>query len=180
MRVIAGEKKGFPLKAPKGSNTRPTSDKIKGSIYNMINNNMSLNGKKAIDCFAGSGGLGIEFLSRGGEFCLFVEQNSQSYKTIHENIEKTSYGNKSKLVKGNVFSILDNERFDLFLIDPPYNKGIAQRTIDMVTDKDLLNQGGLIVVETDSKESVKFSEDYFVLKAEKSYGDTKITILSRS
>ena len=180
MRVIAGEKKGFPLKAPKGDNTRPTSDKIKGSIFNMINNNIDLVGIRAIDCFAGSGGLGIEFLSRGGDHCTFVELSSQSCIVIKENITKTQYHEKAKVVKANIFSILKNEKYDLFLIDPPYSKGLAKKTIESIQENDLLNKGGILVVETDKNEQIQYSEEYFTLRNEKIYGDTKITILARS
>lgn len=182
MRVIAGEKRGFPLKSPKGLNTRPTSDKIKGAIFNSLANYVDFIDKKAIDCFAGTGALGIEFLSRGGSYCTFYELNSQSLNCIKDNLKKTDYENKSKVVKGNVITHLTktSEKYHLFFVDPPYNQGLSQKVIDLVVAKDLLLKDGAIVIETDKKENLDIANHYFILANEKNYGDTKITILLRS
>lgn len=181
MRVIAGERKGFPLKAPKGSNTRPTSDKIKGAIFNSLGNYMDFSQKNAVDCFAGSGSLGIEFLSRGGESCTFFDLNQNSIKVIKENLIKTDYLKKSKVVKGNILSFLTTlEGFDIFFIDPPYKKELAQKVIDLITENDLLKNEGFLIVETNKEEVIIFQDTYLKIITEKKYGDTKIIILTRS
>ena len=182
MRVIAGEKKGFPLKTPKGLNTRPTSDKIKGAIFNSLGNYFDFYEKKALDCFAGSGSLGIEFLSRGGQHCTFFDLSNHSILVIKENVQKTDYVKTSKIVKGNVISFLGQtkEQFDIYFIDPPYNNGLAQKVIDLIIENDLLKANGVLVVETDKDETIIFCDRYLELITEKKYGDTKITTLMRS
>lgn len=182
MRVIAGEKKGFPLKTPKGLDTRPTSDKIKGAIFNSIGNYIGFDEKQALDCFAGSGSLGIEFLSRGGGHCTFFDISHQSILVIKENIQKTAYIKKSKVIKGSVIGFLERteDRFDIVFIDPPYGKKLAQKVIDLITEKNLLNDKGLLVVETGKEEIIEFSDTYLVEITEKKYGETKITTLVRS
>lgn len=181
MRVIAGEKKGFPLKSPKGTNTRPTSDKIKGAIFNSLSNYINFYDKEAIDCFSGTGSLGIEFLSRGGNSCVFFDLNEQSITCIKENITKTNYQSKSKVVKANVINFLSNnkQRSDIFFIDPPYNKELAQKCVDLIVQNDLLKEEGALVVETDKAELISYDTDYLELITEKNYGGTKISILLR-
>ncbi len=181
MRIIAGDKKGLILKSPKGTNTRPTSDKIKGSIFNIISNHITFTDKVGVDCFAGTGSLGLEFLSRGGKFCTFLDINNESIKAIKDNVEKTGYNSKSKVIKSNVFSFLNKgNKFDLFFIDPPYNQGLAQKIIDIIMELDLLTQEGLLVVETAKGEIIEISREDYKCVTERIYGDTKITIIKGS
>ncbi|WP_353892147.1 16S rRNA (guanine(966)-N(2))-methyltransferase RsmD [Proteinivorax hydrogeniformans] len=181
MRVIAGDKKGFPIKNIKGTNTRPTSGKVKGAIFNMIAPLMSSE-VKALDCFAGSGGLGIEFLSRGGSFCKFVELNYLSYKCLKENLDKLGFESKKfNLIKGDVYKVIKNEeKYDCIFIDPPYNRGLAQKMMDDVKEKDLLNNDGIVVIEHSKNEEVCASIAYFTLFKQKLYGDTTISVYKKN
>ncbi|WP_350344902.1 16S rRNA (guanine(966)-N(2))-methyltransferase RsmD [Proteinivorax tanatarense] len=175
MRVIAGEKKGFPIKNIKGHKTRPTSDKVKGSIFNMIAPYIDEN-SMALDCFAGSGSLGIEFLSRGGTYCRFIEKNFQSYRCIKENLTRLGFDkNKFDVVKGDVFKVtLKIEKFNCIFIDPPYNQGLAQKMLETVFQKQLLCTGGIAIVEHSKEEPVLHNQ--LMLIKQKGYGDTSISI----
>lgn len=175
LRVISGEARGLRLKTVPGRNTRPTSDRVKEALYNILD--PYIKGAKVLELYAGTGSLSIEALSRGAHLAVLVERNHAALKVIDENLAKTGYLNKSIVLKMDVFDALkklsqSDEKFDIILIDPPYGTGLAKRTAMEVMDKGLLRNGGIMVAEYDSHDG---SEDGNIILSpyrEKRYGRT--------
>lgn len=150
MRVIAGEAKGRPLKAVGGNQTRPTTDKVKETIFNMIGPFFS--GGKALDLYSGSGGLGIEALSRGIEQAVFVDKHGQAISTIKGNLERCGFAPRAQVFRNNtdraIIALAKREAtFDLILMDPPYAKQHISKDIDAILKGKLLEEKALIVIE---------------------------------
>lgn len=165
-RVIAGRAGGIPLQAPKGLNTRPTLDRTKEAMFSAISARVNLEGAEVLDCFAGSGQLAIEALSRGAKSAVLVETNSKARAVIKQNLEKTRFQSQAELLAMAMNRALEqllaeSRTFDLILIDPPY--GEAERFFKEMAEKGLaklLNASGLIVLEhASSGENVEFVRD---------------------
>ena len=174
MRVIGGKYKRFPLEALKGVTSRPTTDKIKETMFNIIG---PLEGT-GLDLFAGSGALGIEGLSRGLEHVIFVDGSFQAVQVIKKNTSKLDekvevYKNDYKralkaLVKRDI-------QFDMIFLDPPYDKGIIDDALPFIRENNLLKTNGRIMIECEKHEVID-TLDYEVLKHE-NYGITKLILL---
>ncbi|MDR0921540.1 MAG: 16S rRNA (guanine(966)-N(2))-methyltransferase RsmD [Lactobacillales bacterium] len=182
MRVISGEFKGRRLKALDGDNTRPTTDKVKESIFNMIG--PYFDGGVALDLFAGSGGLGIEAVSRGMDRAVLVERNFQAMKIVKENIALTKAEEKFTLLKMDANKALstfqeNRETFDLVLLDPPYAKQEIEAQILKMQDLGLLTEEAIIMAETDK--GVELSEVIgdFIQFRRQVYGITAVTLYER-
>lgn len=179
MRVISGEKKGHKLIAPKGENTRPTEDRVKENVFNILG--PIKEGAIVLDLFAGSGGVGIEFLSRGAEFCYFIDSSQKSVDTINHNLEHTKLTDKSMVIRGSALKLLDvfaqeKLKFDYVYIDPPFDNIILyKRSIQNILLKDLLKRGGLIIVESSSHLNYAHGRGLNIID-ERIYGNTKIGI----
>ncbi|MDY3119292.1 MAG: 16S rRNA (guanine(966)-N(2))-methyltransferase RsmD [Peptoniphilus sp.] len=176
MRVIAGEKKGRRLKTPKGERVRPTEDRIKENVFNLLYSPFS--GVCVLDLFAGTGHIGIEFLSRGAEKAWFCDNHPESLRIIRENIKITGYNEKSKVVETSFEKCLSLARdeamaFDYIYVDPPYaNRDYYDRTAKDVSTYALLAPGGRMVFE--APKAYVFSDyNQLHLVREKAYG-TKI------
>lgn len=153
MRVISGRAKGTILYSLNGNITRPTLDRVKESLFNIIQNKIYKS--CVLDLFAGSGSLGIEALSRGADETIFCDKSNEAIEIVKKNISKTHVENKSKLINQNykkALQILEGEyRFDLIFIDPPYDDNIAVDAIKKIIEKDLLSEDGIIILETDDE-----------------------------
>lgn len=152
MRVIAGEYGGRKLKTMSGSNTRPTTDKVKGAIFNMIG--PYFDGGTVLDLFSGSGSLAIEAVSRGMDKAYCIDNNYQAIQIIKENVAMTKETEKFVVLKANANKALesfqtDQIRFDLVLLDPPYAKQELLKQIEKL--EETLNPHALIVCETDKQ-----------------------------
>lgn len=179
MRVISGEYGGRRLKVLDGDNTRPTTDKVKESIFNMIG--PYFDGGTVLDLYAGSGGLAIEAVSRGMDQAICIEKNFSAIKIIKENIEVTKEPAKfiiKKMDANKALALLKEEKttIDLVLLDPPYAKQEIEKQIEQMLAYDLLSEDVIIVCETDK--SVKLPETIgtCVKSRETTYGITQITI----
>lgn len=179
MRVITGEYGGRRLKAVPGENTRPTTDKIKESLFNMIG--PYFDGGNCLDLFAGSGGLAIEAVSRGMDKAVLIDKAPAAIKVIQENIAVTKEEEKFKVIRGDAARVINNLKseqqvFDLVFLDPPYAKQQIVSQIEALLDKNMLSPEALIVCEVDKKvdlpETIKQAQVY--KSAE--YGITKIMI----
>ena len=169
MRIITGTAKGLVLKTPKGLSTRPTSDRIKESIFSILNGMIDFTDKNILDLFAGTGALGLEAMSRGGAQAVFVD--FETINIIRDNVNRAHFDDKSEIIRADVFKSIkkfaNNQRqFDLIFCDPPYNKGLWQRTVVDIDNLNLLKAEGLLIVEHGADESLeeKSSESQIILK----------------
>lgn len=172
MRVIAGTAKRLPLKTVPGDGTRPTTDRIKETLFNMIQH--ELYETRFLDLFAGSGGIGIEALSRGAAKAVFVENNRKAAECIRENLAFTRLADKSELLQMDVLTALrrlsGTEPFDFVFIDPPYRGGWEERVLAALSASRLLTEDSIVIVEAAKDTSFDFLEKSgFVLRQRKEY-----------
>lgn len=182
MRIITGIARGRVIKAPEGLNTRPTSDRVKESMFNIIDYHYSY--EKVLDLFAGSGNLGLEAISRGAKKCIFVEQSKEAYNYLVDNIKNLKFQEHSEHYKQDAFVALEilskrGEKFDLIFLDPPYGKGLVEKSIEMIYKKDLLDDDGVIVSEQNVNDIIPdIIGDIKKVRVEK-YGRTTIAFWSK-
>lgn len=182
MRVISGEYGGRRLKSLNGDNTRPTTDKVKESIFNMIG--PYFDGGEVLDLYSGSGSLAIEAVSRGMELGVCVEKNYGALKVIKENIAITKEPEKFLVLKNDANRVLiqlseEHYCFKLVLLDPPYAKQEILEQILRMQELDLLASSAQIVCETDKEVQLPEIIGNFEKKRETTYGITQITIYRR-
>lgn len=162
MRIIAGKAKSLPLKTIEGTDTRPTTDRIKETLFNMIN--LELPGAFFLDLFAGSGGIGLEAISRGAKGAVFVEQNRKAAACIQENIQFTKFQKESTVLCMDVFAALRNmesrEQFDVVFMDPPYDKMLEKQVLEYLKDSNIITEDTLIVVEASLQTDFSYLEDF--------------------
>ncbi|MFQ6033203.1 MAG: 16S rRNA (guanine(966)-N(2))-methyltransferase RsmD [Candidatus Zixiibacteriota bacterium] len=175
LRIISGEHKGRILSSVKKAKIRPSSNKVKGSIFNVLKGEVE--GKKVLDLFAGSGNLGIEALSGGAEFVIFVDSSSASIKIIKRNLEELNLSKRSKTINKDCLKVLPRlqEKFGIVFADPPYLCGFAQKVIDSVVKYDLLEKDGILVLEHHKKETFKHPEEKLLYVKVKRFGDTTVS-----
>lgn len=179
MRVIAGEFKSRQLKSVDSKLTRPTTDKNKENLFNLIG--PYFDGGICLDLFGGSGGLGIEAVSRGIDELYSVDKQYKAYKVIKENIQTLKIDDIAHVFKCDYQKALeqfakDNIRFDLVFLDPPYSMKINQKILDFMVEHHMLNNHALIVIE-DLKEEVLEIQKPFLVKKQQSYGITTLQII---
>jgi 16S rRNA (guanine966-N2)-methyltransferase len=154
MRVIAGSARSLKLKTIEGMDTRPTTDRIKETLFNMIAHYGILD-VRFLDLFSGSGGIGIEALSRGAKEAVFVERNPAAVACIQDNLNFTRLKERARVLKMDVFAALKNlEReapFDYIFMDPPYGHDLEKRALQYLSDSRLVNSDTLIIVEASAE-----------------------------
>lgn len=158
MRIISGIARGTKLYTLDGFNTRPTLDRIKEPLFNILN--FRVQDAVVLDLFAGSGALGLESISRGASMAIFCEHNRNAVSIIEKNIEKTRFGEKSLLIKNDfevaLKQIEKNEiKLDIVFLDPPYKTDLIYKSVKRIVDLDLLNENAIIVAETDEPDRVQ-------------------------
>ena len=178
MRVISGKAKGHTLKTTKGLNMRPTADRVKESIFNIIKTD--LYDSIVIDLFAGSGSLGIEALSRDAGKAYFIDNNKNSIRLIRQNLGKTGLINNSEIVhmdalNGIIMLSEHGVKADIIFLDPPYLKGFIEPVLETISFYNILQPDGIIIVEHDVKDRVP--DDVHGLKKYRTnrYGDVAIS-----
>lgn len=157
MRVIAGDFKGRQLKSVPTHQTRPTTDKVKEAVFHMVG--PYFKGGKALDLFAGSGGLGIEALSRGVESCVFVDQQQKAIKTIYDNVKTLKLDDRVEVFRTDAMRAMKAAgkrglSFQYIFLDPPYKKFSYQELMEALLEHDLLADDGVIICEHDSSEEI--------------------------
>lgn len=150
--MISGRARGTKLNSIESNTTRPTLDRVKESLFNILHD--YLNEVDVLDLFAGSGALGIEALSRGAKSVVFCDNNIQAIKMIKANLEKTRLLEKAQIINSDYKKCIEelkasNRKFNLIFIDPPYKDDIAVLSIKIILENKLLNNDGIIVIETD-------------------------------
>ena len=179
MRVVAGTFGGRPLKTLDGKITRPTTDKVKGAIFNMIG--PYFDGGRVLDLFSGSGSLAIEAISRGMDEAVLVERNRQAQAIITENIKMTKAQNQFHLLKmdaNKAIGVLKGP-FDLVLLDPPYAKEEIIKNITDLADAGILSEEVMIVCESDKAVDLPEEISHFGIWKQKTYGISKVTVYVR-
>ncbi|RKQ37379.1 16S rRNA (guanine(966)-N(2))-methyltransferase RsmD [Oceanobacillus halophilus] len=184
MRVIAGEFKGRQLKSVPGKSTRPTTDKVKEAVFQVLG--PFFNGGKVLDLFAGSGSLGVEAISRGIESGVFVDKHPKAIHTIKENIKTCKLEDKVEVFRTDAFQAVKASAkrglvFDLIIIDPPYGKVNYVKLINQIIQFNLINEDGLIYCEHDPKEDFNGVNENLNLLKQDNYGGTiGITIYQKN
>ena len=160
MRVIAGSARSLPLKAPEGLETRPTADRIKETLFNMLQTDVP--GCVFVDLFSGTGGIGIEALSRGARKAYFVENAARAAACIQQNLAFTKLQERAVLLKQDACSALGGireEQVDIIFMDPPYDCGHEQAVLALLGEKSYVTQDTLIVVESSMKTDFSWLEE---------------------
>ena len=175
MRVIAGTRRSLPLKSLEGDATRPTADRYKETLFNVLQTDIP--GARFLDLFAGSGAIGIEALSRGARHAVFVENSRKALAVIKENIHFTKFEDESDLILSDAVSYvrgLSVVDFDVIFIDPPYNNELEKAVLDILDRKKFRNTNVRIVVEASLEQSFDFLEyTQFVIEKVKAYKTNK-------
>lgn len=182
MRVIAGTARSMPLRTVKGMDVRPTTDRTKETLFNILMPRIP--GCRFLDLYAGSGSIGIEALSRGCASCTFVEKNRIHQNLILENLAFTHLEKNARLIRGDVDSILSriegDEPFDVIFMDPPFNQELEKGTLTYLSKSDLLAEGGVIVVEASPKTDFSYLGDLgFEVIKERRYGQSQHIFLQK-
>lgn len=175
MQVNSGKNKGTHLFSSPEPDVRPTTDKVKQAIFNIIS--FMISDGSVLDLFAGSGAMGIEALSRGFKECDFCDLNPV---WIEKNVKKCRLEDKSRIVKSDFETFLqkvgtESKKYSLVFLDPPYHKGYVEKALFSLCEKKLLAENAVLVMETDSDESFKIPREIEIAK-EKRYGRIKICI----
>jgi 16S rRNA (guanine(966)-N(2))-methyltransferase RsmD len=182
MRVISGQARGLKLKAPSGLETRPTTDRIKESFFNIIS--PELYDADFLDLFSGSGGIGIEALSRGASSAVFVDFGNESIEVINDNLTRARLADKAEVIKGNVLSVIASlgtrgRKFDIIFMDPPYSQGLVEAALAAIHSADILKEGGFIVAEQSVDEPALSPVGFEAYRIKDYKRTTKMTFLKR-
>ena len=177
MKVISGKYKGRNIEGFTIDGTRPTMDRVKESLFAMIQN--YINESNVLDLFSGSGNLGIEALSEGAKSIVLVDSNYKAIKVIENNLKNIGI-NEAKVLNMDykkAIEILD-EKFDIIFLDPPYKTNYIEESIKLITKYNLLKDNGIIVCESDNIDRIVYGEEYTCIK-DKKYGDKYVVILKK-
>ena len=182
MRVIAGKARSLRLKPPAGTEVRPTTDRIKETLFNIIQ--AQVPGSLFIDLFAGSGGIGIEALSRGANKAYFVENNQKAVACITENLEHTHLSDRAVVLKQDVFAALRGsirDTADIIFLDPPYQQEYDRKVLELLRDAAFVTDDTLIVVEASATTSFDYVDTLgFVVEKSKQYKTNKHVFIKRN
>lgn len=177
MRVITGTARGRKLAALEGLEVRPTTDMVKEAMFSIIQ--FEVEGANVLDLFAGSGQLGIEALSRGARFCVFVDRSRDSQNIVRQNLQTTGLAKQSRVAAMDYGAFLRStgEVFDIALLDPPYGKGLLQEALPLLAPR--MNPGGAILCESPRGEALPEEAGGFRIKKTYSYGKIALTLYRR-
>lgn len=174
MRVIAGSARSLPLKTPEGMGTRPTADRIKETLFNMLQTKVG--DCVFVDLFSGSGGIGIEALSRGAKKAYFIEYDKKALNCINDNLAFTKFSDKAMVINADVCSAIDRitEEADIIFMDPPYESGLDLTVLRLLKNSVCLTEDTLVIVEADLYRDLKeYEECGYMVSKEKKYKSNK-------
>ena len=177
MKIISGKYKGRNIEGFTIDGTRPTMDRVKESLFAMIQN--YIKDSNVLDLFSGSGNLGIEALSEGAKHAVLVDSNFKAIKVINSNLKTIGIDNVNVLnmdYKKAIESI--DEKFDIIFLDPPYKTNYIEESIKLITKYNILSNEGIIICESDSLDKIIYNDNYKCIK-DKKYGDKYIVILKK-
>jgi 16S rRNA (guanine(966)-N(2))-methyltransferase RsmD len=176
LRIVGGEARGRTLRAVPGSSTRPTADRVRQSLFDLLGQRMD--GLAVLDLYAGTGALALEALSRGAASAVLVENDARACGVIFANVAALKYEGKARVLRGELpaaLAQLRGQRFDLIFSDPPYAERASQATLDALSTNDLLAPGARLVLEMDRRELTPVTAG-LALRDERRYGDTRVVI----
>ncbi|MCL2827528.1 MAG: 16S rRNA (guanine(966)-N(2))-methyltransferase RsmD [Oscillospiraceae bacterium] len=177
MRIISGTARGRKLKEPDGLKIRPTTDRVKEALFNVIQ--FDIPGRRVLDLFAGSGQLGIECLSRGAISCDFVDTSLAAVQLVRENLKRTELPD-GEVYQNDAISFLQRGgQYDLVLLDPPYDLKQLDDILRKIVQIDILNKNGIIVCETNTDRVLPQLEPPYGLTREYRYGKVKLSLFTR-
>ena len=183
MRIITGKARGLRLNVPKNYDVRPTADRVKESLFNIIGSKVL--GAAVLDLFAGSGNLGLESWSRGARFVQFVDNSRTSLQLTDSNIRKCRAEADCKVLKHDAEAAVEllykqGQRFDLIFVDPPYNRGWVQKILAKLVKTPLLAENGWLIAEHSAHDDIACAvpEDYVIFRSQQ-YGETVLSFVKR-
>ena len=176
MRVITGKARGVVLKTPEGMATRPTTDRVKEALFNIIQ--FEIPTARVLDLFGGTGQLGIEALSREAKSAVFVDEREEACRLIRENLKRTKLEQYACVIRSDYMAYLKTckEKFDIILLDPPYAEVFLENSLKMITEIDILQSGGIIVAERPVGKELPWEFPGYSRSRDYKYGKTLITI----
>jgi len=182
MRIITGRARGTNLFTPKNYDVRPTADRVKESVFNIIG--AGIMDARVLDAFAGTGNLGLECWSRGAGGVVFVDKSRESLKLVQRNIEKCYAQDDCRVLQGDAVGMVSRlarqgENFDFIFLDPPYRQELLSAMLKALANEDILSPRGLIVAERAAEEEVPQLWDKFVVEREEKYGSTIIDFIRK-
>lgn len=179
MRIISGTARGRKLKELPGLDTRPTTDKVKESIFNIIQ--FDIEGRRVLDLFAGTGQLGIEALSRGAHRAVFCDTRREAAAVIRENLAAVGFSDRAEVLQRDALAYLASRpgRFDLVFLDPPYHSGMQAKALEAIAAIDIVSENGIIICESALDEALPTLPAPYVTGREYRYGKIKVTVFHR-
>ena len=179
MRVITGKARGVVLKTPDGMATRPTADRVKEALFNIIQ--FEIPASRVLDLFGGTGQLGIEALSRDAKYAVFVDEREDACRLIRENLKRTKMEQFARVIRSDYMAFLRTckDKFDIILLDPPYAEVFLENSLKMITEIDILQSGGIIVTERPVGKELPWDFPGFERSKDYKYGKTLITIYKK-
>ncbi|MCK5450518.1 MAG: 16S rRNA (guanine(966)-N(2))-methyltransferase RsmD [Candidatus Omnitrophica bacterium] len=183
MRIIAGEHRGRKIKQPKIDITRPTKDRVREAVFNIIA--MDVPGANFLDLFSGSGAFGLEALSRGAKKAVFVENNFECSKIIRENINSMNLEENTTVMVEDVYKSIEylaeeRQRFDLIFADPPYNTNIVKKLLIIIYQYDIVSSTGFLILEHHKNEDIPGFPGDVSLYKQRTYGKTIISVFKKN
>jgi len=176
MRVISGEARGIRLLSPEGQTTRPTTDRVKEAMFSIIQ--FELEGRRVLDLFAGTGQLGIEALSRGAASAVFVDAGAPAVRLVRENVRRAGFMEKSSVLQSDYEKYLGStrDRFDIILLDPPYAEKFSENALKIISEIDILQDGGIIICEKTVGRELPPQVGSLIRQREYRYGTCSLTL----
>ena len=181
MRIVAGKFRSATIEAPKGLDTRPTSDRVRQALFNVLEHGapqIDFEGCRVLDLFAGSGALGIEALSRGAKFALFIEDSADARAAIRRNVEALKLTGVTKIFRRDATSLGPAQTlqpFDLIFCDPPYGKGLGEKALQSAVEGGWVAEDAIAVLEERAGLEIRLPDPFEVID-QRDYGDTQIVI----
>ena len=181
MRIISGKARGTKLYTLEGENTRPTLDRVKESIFSIIQN--EIEGAQILDLFAGSGAIGLEFLSRGADSAVLCDKSKEAINIIKKNVEKTHMEKQTQIFNTDFENCLDkikDKQFDIIYIDPPYATQYIKKSLEKIIKLNIAKEESLIIIETDDEQRIQKEIENIDIKIvdKRKYGRATIIFLS--
>lgn len=181
MRITGGTARGRPLRAPKGDHVRPTADKVRAAVFNIIAARSDVTDRRVLDLFAGTGALGLEALSRGAAHATLVDGSRESCRVAAENAERSGFADRCRIVRLELPAAVrrlaaEEARYGVVFVDPPYRRGLAARTLEALAEAGILEPGAWVFTEHATTDRIAERYGSLRLRDTRRYGSTALSI----